>query len=67
MDKSRKCFRLVGDVLVERTAGETLPAVRKNKENLVRCVYIRPIHPSKSRGCAGGADGRGDAAGGAEE
>lgn len=34
MDKGRKCFRLVGDVLVERTVGETLPAVAKNKQNL---------------------------------
>lgn len=34
LDKDRKCFRLVGDVLVERTVGETMPAVAKNKENL---------------------------------
>ncbi|GIL91654.1 hypothetical protein Vretimale_9589 [Volvox reticuliferus] len=34
VDKDRKCFRLVGDVLVERTVGETMPAVAKNKENL---------------------------------
>ncbi len=34
LDKGRKCFRLVGDVLVERTVGETMPAVAKNKENL---------------------------------
>jgi hypothetical protein len=26
MDKTRKCHRLIGDVLVERTVGETLPA-----------------------------------------
>eukprot|EP00775_Hariotina_reticulata_P000314 gene314-526_t len=26
MDKSRKCFRMIGDVLVERTVAETLPA-----------------------------------------
>jgi hypothetical protein len=26
MDKSRKCYRLIGDVLVERTVAETLPA-----------------------------------------
>lgn len=29
MDAGRKCFRLVGDVLVERTVGEALPAVTK--------------------------------------
>ena len=34
MDKDRKCFRLVGDVLVERSVGETIPAVAKNKANL---------------------------------
>lgn len=26
MDKTRKCHRLIGDVLVERTVAETLPA-----------------------------------------
>lgn len=26
MDKGRKCYRLIGDVLVERTVAETLPA-----------------------------------------
>jgi prefoldin subunit 2 len=26
MDKTRKCYRLIGDVLVERTVAETLPA-----------------------------------------
>ncbi|KAG2434699.1 hypothetical protein HXX76_007589 [Chlamydomonas incerta] len=34
LDKDRKCFRLVGDVLVERTVGETVPAVAKNRDNL---------------------------------
>lgn len=34
MEKERKCFRLVGGVLVERTVGEVLPAVQKNKEGL---------------------------------
>lgn len=33
-DASRKCFRLVGEVLVERTVGEVLPAVKKNRDNL---------------------------------
>lgn len=31
MDDKRKCFRLVGGVLVERTVGEVLPAVNTNK------------------------------------
>ena len=34
LDGGRKCFRLVGDVLVERTVGEVLPAVKKNRDNL---------------------------------
>jgi prefoldin subunit 2 len=38
LDKARKCFRLVGDVLVERTVGETLPAVLKNKQNLEEAI-----------------------------
>ena len=38
MDKGRKCFRLVGDVLVERTVGETLPAVLNNKQKLEEAI-----------------------------
>lgn len=34
MDKSRKCYRMIGDVLVERTVAETLPAVMRNREGL---------------------------------
>lgn len=34
MDKDRKCYRLVGDVLVQRTVAETLPAVERNKAGL---------------------------------
>lgn len=34
METSRKCFRLVGEVLVERTVGEVMPAVKKHKDNL---------------------------------
>ena len=30
MDKGRKCFRMIGGVLVERTVGEVLPAVKDN-------------------------------------
>uniref|UniRef100_A0A7S0VD46 Prefoldin subunit 2 n=1 Tax=Polytomella parva TaxID=51329 RepID=A0A7S0VD46_9CHLO len=42
VDTARKCFRLVGEVLVERTVGEILPAVRRNMENIdsvVRTLY----------------------------
>jgi prefoldin subunit 2 len=34
LDADRKCFRLVGEVLVERTVADVLPAVKKNRENL---------------------------------
>mmetsp|Transcript_36980 Transcript_36980/g.82204 ORF Transcript_36980/g.82204 Transcript_36980/m.82204 type:complete len:137 (+) Transcript_36980:252-662(+) len=34
MEGTRRCFRLVGEVLVERTVSEVMPAVAKNKENL---------------------------------
>jgi prefoldin subunit 2 len=34
MEAGRRCYRMVGDVLVERTVGEVLPAVRRNREGL---------------------------------
>ena len=34
MDPKRKCFRLIGGVLVERTVEEVLPAVQKNTDGL---------------------------------
>lgn len=34
LDSGRRCYRLVGGVLVERTVGEVLPAVRKNLEGV---------------------------------
>merc|ERR1712070_326519 len=33
-DSSRKCWRLVGGVLVERSVGEVLPAVQENVANI---------------------------------
>ncbi|KAM6949658.1 prefoldin subunit 2 [Aplochiton taeniatus] len=38
VDTSRKCFRLVGGVLVERTVKEVLPALEKNKEQISKIV-----------------------------
>jgi prefoldin subunit 2 len=34
LDPKRKCFRLIGGVLVERTVEEVLPAVQKNRDGL---------------------------------
>ncbi|KAG1670174.1 hypothetical protein FOA52_000886 [Chlamydomonas sp. UWO 241] len=38
MDRGRKCFRLIDQVLVERTVGEVQPAVAKNLEGLTDAV-----------------------------
>ncbi|XP_077990275.1 prefoldin subunit 2-like [Glandiceps talaboti] len=38
VDGDRRCFRLVGGVLVERTVKEVLPALDKNREQLNRLV-----------------------------
>jgi chaperonin cofactor prefoldin len=36
LESERRAYRMVGEVLVERTVGEVLPSVTKNREN-VRC------------------------------
>ncbi|XP_073304277.1 prefoldin subunit 2-like [Primulina huaijiensis] len=38
LDPSRKCYRMVGGVLVERTIKEVLPAVQRNKEGLEEVI-----------------------------
>ena len=38
LDPKRKCFRLIGGVLVERTVEEVLPAVEKNREGLTQII-----------------------------
>uniref|UniRef100_A0A8C7WSC5 Prefoldin subunit 2 n=1 Tax=Oryzias sinensis TaxID=183150 RepID=A0A8C7WSC5_9TELE len=43
VDPSRKCYRLVGGVLVERTVKEVLPALENNKEQLFfRLMGLKP-------------------------
>lgn len=44
MDSERKCFRLVGGVLVERTVQEVLPAVEQHKAG-VRCRAASGARP----------------------
>jgi prefoldin subunit 2 len=34
MDASRRCYRMVGGVLVERTVGEVLPVVTANHSSV---------------------------------
>jgi len=34
VDQDRKCFRFVGDVLVERKVADVLPALKSHKEKL---------------------------------
>eukprot|EP00695_Tsukubamonas_globosa_P003025 TRINITY_DN436_c0_g1_i1.p2 TRINITY_DN436_c0_g1~~TRINITY_DN436_c0_g1_i1.p2 ORF type:complete len:132 (-),score=64.20 TRINITY_DN436_c0_g1_i1:54-404(-) len=34
LEPARTCYRLVGGTLVQRTVGEVLPAVQKNRDNL---------------------------------
>ena len=38
LDPKRKCFRLIGGVLVERTVEDTLPALTKTMENLANVI-----------------------------
>ena len=40
LDDTRKAYRLVGGVLVERTVGEVLPSVRTNRENVSQCEWL---------------------------
>lgn len=38
LEPGRKCFRMIGGVLVERTVAEVLPAVERNKEGLQEVI-----------------------------
>ena len=38
LEPTRRCFRSVGGVLVERTVGEVIPAVETNASNLQRAI-----------------------------
>lgn len=38
LDPSRRCYRMIGGVLVERTIKEVLPAVQRNKDGLEEVI-----------------------------
>ncbi|VFV20412.1 prefoldin subunit 2 [Lynx pardinus] len=38
VDEARKCYRMVGGVLVERTVKEVLPALESNKEQIQKII-----------------------------
>ena len=55
--EGRRCFRLVGGVLVERTVGEVRPLVQRNKEELEEVRRFSLPHcehcaPHTRRACA---------------
>lgn len=40
LEPERKCFRLVGGVLVERTVGEVAPAVQRNRDWVIFIYFF---------------------------
>lgn len=44
LDAERKCFRLVGEVLVERTVADVLPAVKKTRDGLAGVSGEAQLH-----------------------
>ncbi|KAM3267234.1 putative prefoldin subunit 2 [Capsicum chacoense] len=38
LDPARRCYRMIGGVLVERTIKEVLPAVQRNKEGIEEVI-----------------------------
>ena len=38
LPEERKCFRMIGNVVVERTVGEVLPAVQKNRDQISEMI-----------------------------
>ena len=50
LDGGRKCFRMVGDVVVERTISEVAPAVLKNRDAIVETMNkMGDVRPARSK------------------
>lgn len=47
MDETRRCYRLVGGVLCERTVKDVLPELTANKDQLENMVTMGGEHLSK--------------------
>lgn len=56
LDKNRKCFRLVGGVLVERTVSEVLPVLNMNGSQLAQVRARRVLRQGLA--CGAGLAGR---------
>ncbi|KAG0221599.1 Prefoldin [Mortierella sp. GBAus27b] len=48
LDPDRRCFRLVGGVLVERTVKEVLPALKTNQEG-IKTVTMQLVQKYKNK------------------
>lgn len=50
MSTERKCFRMVGGVLVEKTVGEVVPALQTNSQGLNQVIETLKADYSKTEG-----------------
>eukprot|EP00466_Bigelowiella_natans_P020919 jgi/Bigna1/47711/estExt_Genewise1.C_170095 len=49
LDPARKCYRLIGGVLVERTIKEVLPAVERNLQGINQMIKQLSDHMKKKQ------------------
>ena len=49
LDGGRRAYRLVGDVLVERTVAEVLPSISQNKDNVRNTVESAKVNLSQTK------------------